>query len=140
MTTHNYHMMPDDTPIPPEGMKCMVWNRGMTENEVVTIIARIPATSNSEYRFVDSDLRCWMNAEVIRAPEYVPLTVDDYSGEIIRREDGKGGIWRPIYWDTDAVVIDKGIYPSSIIGWKHLHEAFQYKKDGVWHPMRKAKT
>ena len=127
--THNYHMMPDGTPIPPEGLKCWVWDSPSDDKAQRTVVAV------THHGFcVDSPDAPWRCAEPVKEPTYVPLTMDDYHGEPIRFNNSRCGV--ALDWDSQGVRF--GSRHRAL--WEDLAETAEYYKDGEWQPMRKVKA
>jgi hypothetical protein len=143
--------MPDGTPIPPEGLKCWVWDDDVADRVQSLVVAHRPIAS---FNYSTPDT-AYLHAEPIREPECValtmddyslrafklsqnqsvPLTMDDYHGEPVRL----AGITE-VFWPLSAS--DRGIVLNEDAGavrWSRLADVYEYKKDGKWQPMRKVK-
>jgi len=133
MTAHNYHQMPDGTPIPGEGLPCKcIGQHG--ETLLAEVYMCMPLSKEGILRFFTS--QGWvLDAEPIRGQEHVPLTVDDYDGQAVRIK------WEPrIYWPYEATYMGLFLVDNpSVQTWSVLACSYEWKKDGKWQPMRKAK-
>jgi hypothetical protein len=131
--THNYHVMPDGTPIPGEGLPCKcIGQHG--ETLLADVYMCMPLSKEGILRFFTS--QGWvLDAEPIREPEYVPLTLDDYNDEPVRVSGFTEVFW-PLSASERGIVLDEDAGPES---WARLAKAYEYRKDGVWQPMRKVK-
>ena len=57
----NYHTLPCGTPIPPEGIRCRVWDHTEWPGSTQLIIAH---NASATYPFIDIDGDCWLNAVI----------------------------------------------------------------------------
>ena len=128
---HNYHQMPDGTVIPPEGVPCVSWVR---IGEIKTRTTLVAYNKNDVDPYVTL-AGYFTDVELVRKPEYVPLTGDDYSGELLRHTENTRRTLCPACWDNYGIL---SLWDNrTLIPWEYLAEHYEYKKDGVWQPMRK---
>jgi len=134
MTQHNYHIMPDGTPIPGEGLPCKcIGQHG--EKMRADVYVCMPFSKEGIMRFFTS--QGWvLDAEPIREPEHIPLTMDDYDGQAVRIKGEPR-----IYWPYEATRMGIFLFDNpSVQTWSMLSCYYEWKKDGVWQPMRKVKA
>jgi hypothetical protein len=86
------------------------------------------------YQFITLNGR-FAEVELIREPEYVPLTVDDYNGEGVRVAGFTEVFW-PLSASERGIVLNED---DGVESWERLARVYEYKKDDVWQPMRKVK-
>ena len=122
----DYHTLPCGTKIPPEGIKCRVWDYTKNEAREAFVIAH---GSGAAFPFKGAS-DCWRNYEIIKEPKQVPLSYETYHGEPLRRI-GYRDAYYPYDWDEVGVRFDK---ESDRCYWPELMENCEYFKDGKWQP------
>lgn len=126
----DYHTLPCGTKIPPEGIKCRVWDDRKSDR-----IRRVLAFASGERLPVICAAAQWRNYEIIKEPKQVPLSYETYHGEPLRRYGGNKALL-PNKWDSEGVGIDEQYHRlnSGHITWDCLMSLYERFKDGKWQP------
>lgn len=125
--TPNYHTLPCGTVIPPEGIKCKVWDCPPIKCESVVIaykyderIAHPVVTTEGSYR----------GYEIIKEPIRINLSLETYHGEPLRHK-GTVHCFYPYAWSDMGVTLGQG---DVVRDWRYIAKHYERYTNGEWQP------